>query len=196
MSQLSEHSLSGTVAGVSQRAPALPPEARRAAIVQATLPLLLERGAGISTRQIAEAAGIAEGTIFRVFPDKDAVVQAAIEQAIDPAPTDRAIADIDPSGSFDLQLVEAVRIMQERTVAIWQLLAVVGDVHKPTGRPPELPSLARLLDAHSAELRADPATAARQLRAVTLAVSHPAIYGEPMPPHEIVALVLDGIRKR
>ena len=175
----------------------MPPEARRAAIVEATLPLLLERGAGISTRQIAEAAGIAEGTIFRVFPDKDAVVQAAIEQAIDPAPTDRAIADIDPSSSFDVQLVEAVRIMQERTVAIWQLLAVVGDAHKPTtGRPPELPSLARLLEAHSAVLRTDPATAARQLRAVTLAVSHPAIYGEPMPPQEIVALVLDGIRRR
>ena len=169
---------------MSQRAPAMPPEARRAAIVEATLPLLLERGAGISTRQIAEAAGIAEGTIFRVFPDKDAVVQAAIEQAIDPAL------------SFDDQLVEAVRIMQRRTVAIWQLLAVVGDVHKPTGRPPELPSLAKLLAAHSAVLRADPATAARQLRSVTLAVSHPAIYGEPMPPQEIVALVLDGIRKR
>ena len=59
----------------------MPPEARRAAIIEATLPLLLERGAGISTRQIAEAAGIAEGTIFRVFPDKDAVVQAAIERA-------------------------------------------------------------------------------------------------------------------
>jgi AcrR family transcriptional regulator len=176
----------------------MPAEARRAAIVEATLPLLLERGASVSTRQIAEAAGIAEGTIFRVFPDKDAVVQAAIEQAIDPAPTDRAIADIDDSASFDDQLVEAVRIMQARTVAIWQLLAVVGDGHKPktASPPPELPSLARLLAAHTAELRTDPATAARQLRAVTLAVSHPAIYGDPLTPREIVALFLDGMRKR
>jgi AcrR family transcriptional regulator len=175
----------------------MPPEARRAAIVEATLPLLLERGGAVSTRQIAEAAGIAEGTIFRVFPDKDAVIQAAIEQAIDPAPTDRAIAGIDATGSFDDQLVEAVRIMQARTVAIWQLLAVVGDVHKPkTGTPPELPSLARLLQAHTAELRTDPDTAARQLRAVTLAVSHPAIYGDPLTPREIVALFLDGMRKR
>jgi AcrR family transcriptional regulator len=45
------------------------PDDRRRAIVAAVVPLLLEHGDDVSTRQIADAAGIAEGTIFRVFPD-------------------------------------------------------------------------------------------------------------------------------
>ena len=53
------------------RAAALPPEERRAAIIDAARPLLIEHGENVTTRQLADAAGIAEGTIFRVFADKD-----------------------------------------------------------------------------------------------------------------------------
>ena len=60
----------------------MPPEERRAALVEATLPLLLEHGATVSTRQIAEAAGVAEGTIFRVFESKDDLVHACLHDAL------------------------------------------------------------------------------------------------------------------
>src|SRR3954451_14072676 len=67
------------------RAARMAPDDRRRAIVDAVVPLLLEHGDAVTTRQIAEAAGIAEGTIFRVFPDKSALLLAAAEETMDPA---------------------------------------------------------------------------------------------------------------
>ena len=183
------------------RATALPPEERRQAIAEATLALLLDKGAGITTRQIAEAACIAEGTIFRAFADKDAVLRAAVDLAFDTAPTERALEAIDRSQPLDRQLVEAVRIIQERNSSIWRVVEAVGDTdvlrdreHQP---PPDLVALADLLRPHAPELRHAPDLAARELRALTLALTHPALFGdEPMTPEAIVELLLHGIAGR
>ena len=60
------------------RARPLPPDERRRAIVAATRPLLIEHGAGFTTAQVARAASIAEGTIFRVFASKQELLDAVI----------------------------------------------------------------------------------------------------------------------
>ena len=89
----------------------MPPDERRSAIIEATLPLLLENGEMVTTRQIAEAAGIAEGTIFRVFADKDAVIAAVIDAAVDPAPMEEALGELDPAAPLDRVLTQAIAIL-------------------------------------------------------------------------------------
>jgi len=71
------------------------PEDRRAALIAATIPLLCEHGPDVSTRQIARAAGVAEGTIFGVFSDKNTLLVTALTSALDPQPTLDAITAID-----------------------------------------------------------------------------------------------------
>src|ERR1700710_2620834 len=78
---------------MSPRATSMSPDDRRKAIVTALVPLIVERGGEVTTREIAEAAGIAEGTIFRVFPDKRSLMLAAAEEAINPADGQAAFDD-------------------------------------------------------------------------------------------------------
>ena len=87
---------------------------RRRAIVEAITPLLIEHGGGVTTRQMAEAAGIAEGTIFRVFSDKCALIHEAIKVGMDPAPVQHEIESIDHEAPFEEQLRHAVQILMDR----------------------------------------------------------------------------------
>src|SRR4051794_26805378 len=100
------------VAPRTGRAAALPADERRAAIIDAVVPLLREHGEAVTCRQIALAAGIAEGTIFRVFADKDELLLAAFEQEVDLAPLEASIRRIDPSLPFEQRLIEATELMQ------------------------------------------------------------------------------------
>jgi AcrR family transcriptional regulator len=56
-------------------------EERRESIIAATIPLLLERGDAVTTSQIAAAAGIAEGTVFRAFRDKHDLLVSCLQVA-------------------------------------------------------------------------------------------------------------------
>lgn len=177
-----------------KRAAPLPAEERRAAIIRAVLPLLVEHGAAATTRQIATAAGVSEGTIFNVFTDKDELLAAALEVAIDLAPFERAVDEIDRAVPFEQRLVLATELIQRRIVDIWKLVSQLGPQHRPGDHRP-LPDSAALADLFAAEpgrLRIEPADAARLLRALCLSLTHPMLTAEPCSAADIVDLFLHG----
>jgi AcrR family transcriptional regulator len=196
------------------------PEARRKAILDALIPLLVEKGGDVTTKEIAQAAGIAEGTIFRVFPDKAALLFAAAEEAINPAGGQE---------SFDAAMAEATDLRERVVIAADRVLdrmrltiAVMGavrpylaamyheahhDKKKPMPHgPPEFMlqaqrdlhvRLTALFEPYADQLAVPPETAALALRSLTFGSARPDLGLRPMlTADQIADLVLDGVRTR
>jgi AcrR family transcriptional regulator len=167
-------------------------------IVAATLPLLLEHGDRVTTKQIAEAAGIAEGTIFRVFADKDEIITAVVESALDPAPLEAAVDAIPAGLEFEEWLATVVVILQQRVIDTWRLVSSVRSHFHEMGRRPlaDSDAVTRMFEVYRAHITVEPIAAARLLRALTLSTTHPMLAGEPSTPDELVQLFLHGVGRR
>jgi AcrR family transcriptional regulator len=196
-----QHTAGTLVPSMATRATPLSPDARRASIIAATLPLLRAHGSTVTTSQIAFAAGVAEGTLFRAFPDKDALIQATIQSAFDPAVTEQRLAAIDRTDTLRAQLVAAVEILKERVEQVWQLISAFN-LPMPPKRPPSdlhtdkgiRDQLEALFVPHAAELRVDPNYAMRVMRSLAFAGTHPRISdNQPFTASEIVTILLEGI---
>ena len=177
------------------------PDDRKRAIVEAALPLLRVHGKDTTTRQIAEAAGIAEGTIFRVFASKDEIVQAAMEAAFDPRDFLEEIAAIDLTLGLRDRLIALTTILQRRFVDIFGLMTALA-LPKPPGehrgrhedwREQVRGSLAPIFEPDAARFRVPVDEVVRVLRLLTFSGSHPHITDQNlMTPDEIVDVVLHG----
>lgn len=117
------------------RAAPLPPDERRLAILKAVLPVVRVRGTDVTTRELAEAAQVAEGTLFRVFEDKDSLVREAVAAALDPTEDIARLGAIDLSLPLEERIGAALRFGTSRIddMTLWMsLIHRLG--HRPEGR--------------------------------------------------------------
>ena len=182
-------------------------EDRRRAILDAAVPLLISRGASVTTAEVARAADIAEGTLFRAFPDKSALILEAARSAMNPARVTDAIRAIDPSLDLEAQLSAAAGLLRDyfnQMTAIGESLRTAsiqggtkqGDVARliRDSSASITSALVALFEQHRAALRVSPSAAVAAFRGLVFASAHPML-----PPRErlstgdVVGVLMSGI---
>jgi AcrR family transcriptional regulator len=112
------------------------PERRREMIVAAAVPLIAEHGAALTTSRIARAAGIGEATIFRVFADKDELLDACIVEVLKPDTALDSIAAIPLDEPLAERLVEAAGSLAAHLRRVGE---VIGALWARSNRPRPAP---------------------------------------------------------
>lgn len=174
---------------------------RRVALIEATLPLLLEHGRTVTSKQIAEGAGVAEGTIFRVFESKDELISAALDHAFDMGPFLDDLRRIEADQPLRALVSEVVTLLQIRFRGIFELMTAMGIVGPPSAKRhthhhrQEAGSIMEaLLAPHAKELAVPVSEFVHITRLLTFSGSHPHLSdGRILTTDEIVTTVLDGL---
>ena len=187
------------------------PDDRRQAIIAATTDLVLEHGPAATTRQIADACGIAEGTLFRVFESKDDILAAVVESLLDPKFVIDEIEAIGPTGNATDTVRSLAAVIRESTTRIRSVMMALhtaqndtdrrGNHHGPRDKNKFFDdqaaigeAMAEVLSAHTDELRVDPGTAAAFIRMTVFAGNLP-IVSQPTDPQVFTDLLVHALVK-
>ncbi|MGW2377846.1 MULTISPECIES: TetR/AcrR family transcriptional regulator [Kitasatospora] len=189
-----------------RRAPAMEPEQRRAMIVAAALPLVVEYGASVTTAKIARAAGIGEGTIFRVFADKDALLAACLAEAVRPDDAVAHLASIELDQPLAARLTEAADVLSGHLARVGAVIGALAGAGRPERPAPTEPrrladreaglagpraALAALFEPDRERLRLAPERLAGTFQLLLMSTGRGGM-PDPLSTEELVDLFLHG----
>ncbi|MGB2851273.1 MAG: helix-turn-helix domain-containing protein [Solirubrobacterales bacterium] len=189
----------------STKAPARPMRAdarrNRESILAAARDLFAERGAGVEMSEVAERAGVGVGTLYRRFPDKDALVHELLGERF------RELAAcyqrrLSAEGSAWERLEGAIRdacAIQDRDRGLAEALSATGlERHEPVARstPGLLETMRRLVDEAVAEGSARADLTWEDLVMCLCGVGHTISCAEHLPGRwdRLLEIQLSGLR--
>ena len=182
-----------------QRAQPMTPDDRRAMIAEQAVPLFIEHGASLTTRQLAEHLGIAEGTIFRAFGDKDALVRAAVRAFFDRADAHLSTGIVDASLPLEEKVSRLVRGAREHARGVFAMLSLLdrseAGEYIARARSGEFEAaIAKAFAPDAENLGVPPDRIAVLMRVAVIAASAPHHHQRPpLDDDELVQFILYGI---
>ena len=175
-------------------------ERNRQRILAAAADLLSERGLDVTLDDVARAAGVGVGTVYRRFPDKESLIEELFRDRIDAMVklAEQALTEPDPWQAL-VSYLEMATEMMAANIGLRQLLmfATYGKDRVCYARDQMRPIISRLVQRAQAsgDLRADfQATDVKMIAFMLASLAEYTAAATPEVWRRYLAMLVDGLR--